>query len=134
MRNMSFAITTQQVMDEIKDVTRRNGWWNLKRGDLICAVKKGMGLKKGEKIERLKVLRVEYASDVILNTITPDDVRREGFAGQTPEWFIEMFCKSHKGITPMSWVNRIEFSYVDDLVRKAVASQQPLVFTETSGT
>ena len=47
-RNMSFALTTKQIEDETKDVTRRNGWWFLKPGDQIWAVEKCMGLKKGE--------------------------------------------------------------------------------------
>ena len=49
-RNMSFALTTKQIEDETKDVTRRNGWWFLKPGDQIWAVEKCMGLKKGEKV------------------------------------------------------------------------------------
>ncbi len=53
MRNMSFMLTTQQMQDRTKDVTRRVGWWFLKPGDVIMAVEKGMGLKKGEKIKRM---------------------------------------------------------------------------------
>ena len=52
-RNMSFAITTSQVRDRSKTVTRRLGWRFLKRGDVVCAVVKNMGLKKGEKVQRL---------------------------------------------------------------------------------
>jgi hypothetical protein len=49
-RNISFALTTAQFLDGSKDVTRRIGWKNLNAGDVLCAVKKGMGLKPGEKI------------------------------------------------------------------------------------
>lgn len=41
-RNMSFALTTDQVKDRVKTVTRRNGWWFLKPGDIVNAVKKGV--------------------------------------------------------------------------------------------
>ena len=44
MRNMSFFMTTKQFEDGSKDITRRFGWWNLKPGDRVKAVKKAMGL------------------------------------------------------------------------------------------
>jgi len=55
---MSFALTTAQILNREKRVTRRMGWLNLKPGDRIRAVKKAMGLKKGESIEELAVLKV----------------------------------------------------------------------------
>jgi len=45
MRNMSFAMTTNQILAQTKTVTRRFGWWNLKTGDVVQPVKKTMGLK-----------------------------------------------------------------------------------------
>jgi hypothetical protein len=116
MRNMSCAITTQQVIDEIKTETRRNGWWFLRADDLICLVKKGMGLKKGEKVERLKTVVVLSTFQQQLKLISPEEVRREGFPGKSPEWFIEMFCKSHKGCTPETVVNVIKWKYVKDII------------------
>lgn len=56
-RNMSFSITTDQVRNREKNVTRRNGWWFLKSGDIVNAVEKTMGLKKGEKIKRICQIR-----------------------------------------------------------------------------
>jgi len=50
VRNMSFAMTTKQVRNQTKTVTRRFGWWFLKAGDIVQPVEKAMGLKKGEKI------------------------------------------------------------------------------------
>lgn len=38
MRRMSFMLTRKQVLDQTKDVTRRNGWAFLKPGDLIQPV------------------------------------------------------------------------------------------------
>jgi len=35
-RNISFALTTQQVRNRTKTVTRRAGWLFLKAGDILC--------------------------------------------------------------------------------------------------
>jgi hypothetical protein len=53
MRNMSFSLTTPQVYAGTKTVTRRLGWRFAKAGQRVCAVEKGMGLKKGEKVKRI---------------------------------------------------------------------------------
>lgn len=108
-RNISFALTTHQFLAGSKDVTRRVGWKNLKAGDVLCAVKKGMGLKPGEKIERLGLIRVLSARPERLGDITTEDVRREGFPFWAPPKFIEFFCAGHKGCTHDSIVTRIEF-------------------------
>lgn len=50
MRNISFAMTTEQFRRGEKDVTRRFGWWFLKPGDQLRVVEKTIGLKKGEKM------------------------------------------------------------------------------------
>jgi len=42
MRNMSFALTTNQVLEQTKSVTRRFGWKFLKAGDLVQPVLKSM--------------------------------------------------------------------------------------------
>ena len=47
-RNISFSMTTPQFLDGSKDVTRRMGWNRLRASDTLRAVKKAMGLKKGE--------------------------------------------------------------------------------------
>lgn len=116
MRNMSFAITTQQARDKQKDVTRRLGWWNLKTGDRFQQVVKGMGLKKGEKVEKIHIVEVVSTRAELLCAITADDCRREGFPDKTPEQFISMFmehnadkCKKNGRLTT---VNRIEFKYL----------------------
>lgn len=51
---MSFALTTVQILDGSKDVTRRLGWEFLKVGDLLRPVRKCMGLRPGEKISVLR--------------------------------------------------------------------------------
>ena len=111
MRNMSFILTKQQIIDETKTVTRRCGWWFLERLELVCAVEKGMGLKKGEKIKRLKTIVILSTFPQSLKLITPKEVEREGFPGKSPEWFIDMFCSSHKKCFPETIVNRIHFKY-----------------------
>lgn len=114
MRNMSFMITTQQFKNRTKRVTRRVGWWFLKSGDLLCGVEKSQGLKRGEKIVKLGVIRVVSLSSERLDAITQEDVILEGFPEMTPAQFVDMFCKSHKGCTPETIINRIAYEYVEE--------------------
>lgn len=111
MRNMSFAMTTQQMRNDTKDITRRFGWWFLKPGDRVMAVEKTMGLKKGEKIN--KIYEIEIISTRIepLNSITKSDVIREGFPDWTPDQFINFLVKHYKA-DPAKPINRIEFKRV----------------------
>lgn len=112
-RNMSFALTTEQFKCRAKTVTRRLGWSFLREGDQVMGVVKGMGLKRGEKIERLGLIAITSTRREPLEAITDDDVVREGFPGMMPAEFVAMFCK-HNGCEPSTVVNRIVFSYVDD--------------------
>lgn len=57
-RNISFALTTEQIRNRTKTVTRRLGWKNLKVGQVLNACVKCMGLKPGEQIQRLGQIRV----------------------------------------------------------------------------
>lgn len=110
-RNMSFMLTTQQIKDRTKTVTRRIGWWFLKPGDVIWACEKCMGLKKGEKIKRLELIRVLSTTQECLISITKEDIIKEGFPDMSRDDFVLMFCehmKCHSGV----WVNRIEFEYI----------------------
>ena len=111
-RNISFAMTTDQVIARKKDITRRFGWHFLKAGDRLNGVKKAMGLKKGEKIERLCQIEVVSVRLEPLNAITQDDVIREGFPDWTPQDFIDFLVKHYK-CDPAKPVNRIEFKYID---------------------
>ncbi len=109
MRNMAFSITTCQMYDKTKDVTRRLGWWKLKAGDVVMAVEKGMGLKKGEKAVKIYPIEIISAYPEPLNHISAVEVVREGFPEFSTQDFIKMFMKSHKGCKPDTMVNRIEF-------------------------
>ena len=123
MRNMSFALTTAQIRNRSKTVTRRLGWEFLKPGDQIRAVAKCQGLKKGEKIEELAVLRVVDVRRESLRRLIDDldygfqEVEREGLVshpavGGSPTCFIDFFCASHRPCSPNWDVTRIEFEYV----------------------
>lgn len=113
MRNMSFAMTTQQIRDRSKTVTRRFGWWTLKPGTLVAAVEKGMSLKKGETVNRLAVIRIVSVRQEPLYTITPEDCAREGFPHMAPRDFTAMLVH-HYDVPSTAIVNRIEFEYVDE--------------------
>jgi hypothetical protein len=111
MRNMSFSMTTKQIRDRTKTVTRRFGWWFLKPGDYLCAVEKGQGLKKGEKIKRICKIEVVSVRREILWKMGQGDCAKEGFPQLTLGQFLAMFCKS-SGKPSDAIVNRIEFKYV----------------------
>jgi hypothetical protein len=108
-------MTTPQFLDGSKDVTRRMGWENLRAGDVLRAVEKCMGLKKGEKMKPLDMIRVVSARREILDEMTrnPDyglvECKREGFPEMVPSEFIEFFCKGHTGAFPKRTITRIEF-------------------------
>ena len=112
MRNMSFAFTTQQMRKRKKLVTRRLGWWFLKPGEIVCAVEKGQGLKKGEKVKRIRKIQIVETRPERLDLIDSWECELEGFKGTSPARFIQDFCKSHRGCRPDTIVNRIEFKFV----------------------
>ena len=123
MRNMSFALTTTQIRNREKTVTRRVGWQFLKPGDLIRAVEKCQGLKKGERVKPLAVLRITSVRRESLNRVAHDvaygfeEVAKEGFADHPrlrwPSEFVEFFVSTHR-CQRTDDVTRIEFSYSDE--------------------
>ena len=126
-RNMSFSLTTEQVRNRTKTVTRRLGWDFLKRGDVLNACVKCQGLSKGGKVERICQIRVVSVDSMPLNYLSRatvvlyqgpyittwqrDEVVREGFPELTPAEFVTMFC-AHMKCRPSTIVNRIEFEYI----------------------
>lgn len=110
--NMSFALTTDQIRNRAKTVTRRLGWWKLQPGDIITACVKVMGLKKGERVEKLVQIRVIDVRSEPLNAITKADCEKEGFPKWEPERFVEMFAEANK-CPHDATVNRIEFEYME---------------------
>lgn len=111
MRNMSFSLTTDQIRNRTKTVTRRLGWSFLKPGQLVCACVKCMGLKPDQKVDRLAILRVRSVTRPLLIDIDENDPEREGFPDMEPDEFIDMFCH-HMGCDMYDRVTRIEFDYV----------------------
>lgn len=111
MRRMSFSLTERPLLDGTKTVTRRLGWRWLRAGDELIAVRKCMGLRKGEKQEPLARIRVRSVRQERLDEITLDEVEREGFPDLTVTGFVTMFC-SHMKCRHYDWVTRIEFERV----------------------
>lgn len=116
-RNMSFALTTKQAREKTKTVTRRLGWWFLKPGDIVQQVERGMGLKKGEKIKRIHLIRIVSTRGEPLEAMFCNvgygllECQKEGFSDKNPEWFVRMFAR-HNKCRIGTEVNRIEFEYV----------------------
>lgn len=122
MRNMSFAMTTSQIMDGTKTVTRRAGWLQAKPGQQLRPVQKCMGLRPGEKLVVLRdPLTIVSVRREPLRAMLDDldygfrECELEGFGAhheyRWPSLFVSMFCATHKGCTPETIVTRIEFSY-----------------------
>ena len=110
-RNMSFMLTTKQIRNKTKTVTRRLGWKFLKPGDILNACVQCQGLKKGQKIEKICQIRVIDISTPFLWKLSGQDVNKEGFPGMTTGEFMQMFCNEMK-CGPWDIVTRIEFEYI----------------------
>lgn len=121
MRNISFALTTQQIRDRTKTVTRRRGtWWStvLKPGDVLCAVEKSQGIKRGGLVRlgtiRVVSVRTELLLEILadkLNGYDNEESAREGFPMMDGHQFVRMF-RRHMGGPPDQSVTRIEFEYI----------------------
>lgn len=122
MRNISFALTTAQIMDGTKTVTRRLGWLHAKPGQLLRPVRKCMGLRPGEKLDVLRdpIGIVSVRREPLRATLDDLDYgfrecALEGFGNhpdyQWPSAFVAFFCATHKGCTPETVITRIEFQY-----------------------
>ena len=122
MRNISFALTTTQIMEGTKTVTRRLGWLHAKPGQLLRPVRKCMGLRPGEKLDVLRdPIGIVSVRREPLRLMLDDvdyglrECELEGFGAHPvyrwPSAFVEFFCASHKGCTPETIVTRIEFEF-----------------------
>ena len=118
-RNMSFALTTEEIRNRTKTVTRRVGWGFLRPGDIVNACVKCMGLKSGEKVQRLAQIRIVRTRIEPLSRMIDQpeygasEAAKEGFPGWSGDQFVDMFMDH----VPASFdtdtlVNRIEFEYV----------------------
>lgn len=127
MRNISFALTTQQIRNQSKTVTRRIGWKFLTIGDLLQPIEKGQGIKKGEHVKKIgPPIRVTRVTRERLDRLISEpeygraEVAAEGFSTpryefperHTPTGFVSFFCSSH-GCQQWDEVTRVEFKYVE---------------------
>lgn len=115
---MSFMLTPDAILEQRKTVTRRLGWAKLQSGTLLQPVRKVMGLRKGEQIERLggpvivASVRREPLSAMLGAVYGPGELAKECVDVATPAEFVEFFCRTHKGCTPTTVVTRIQFDYL----------------------
>ncbi len=107
-QNMAFSMTIRQMCDGTKSVTRRLGFGYLKPGDIVCAVERNRGLKKGEGVKKIGLIEIQSVTRERLDQITQEDCAREGFPDMTPEQFIAMFRRA-SGCPSSQIVNRISF-------------------------
>jgi len=115
MRLISFSMTIPQFKARTKDVTRRLGWGNLRPGDVLMAVEKAQGLKKGEKVRKLGRIRVKSVSRESISLMMlygRHECRREGFPEKSPRQFVQFFCKAN-ACKPTRLITRIEYEYLD---------------------
>ena len=118
-RLMSFSLTSPQILDRSKTVTRRVGWSFLKAGDVVRAVEKTRGRKQGEPVRELALLRivnvrVEPLARLLADArYAEDELPREGFPCWSTAEFVDTFCRTHGLRTPDSEVTRIQFDYLD---------------------
>ena len=113
---MSFSLTTDQVLERRKWVTRRVGWWSLLQGTELRAVQKAMGLRKGERVRELAIIRVvDVRVERLDELVRPGaygarEMILEGFPGMDPQDFLNL--ASFEDHDPSVVVNRIQFEYV----------------------
>nr|VFK15039.1 MAG: Mu-like prophage protein gp16 [Candidatus Kentron sp. LPFa] len=107
-RNISCALTTQQVRDRTKTVTRRSGWRFVKAGDVLHLVEK----TRVTPLVTIATVRVIDARREPLSAITDEDVIREGFPQWTARQFIDFYRKTFH-VPEDEEVTRIEWAYLD---------------------
>lgn len=109
----------------VKTVTRRNGWANLKIGEVLNAVEKAQGLRKGEKVKRICQIRVKDVRRERLDRLTADldygfaEVIKEGFVEHPqvngfPSAFVDYYCNAN-ACKPGDTVTRVEFEFIDEV-------------------
>lgn len=124
-KNISFALTTKQIRDRTKTVTRRKNWWVdknnrplLRVGDVLNACVQCMGLQ-GKPLERMGQIRVTGLRRETLNLMAinegygKEEAAKEGFPNLTGSQFVEMYI-SHMGGHGGQLVTRIEFEYLEN--------------------
>ena len=142
MRNISFSLTTPQVIDQTKDITRRLGWKFLKVGDQLMACEKCQGIKKGGLVRlgsiTIKSIRYEPLSAMNSTTYGDEEARREGFPHLSGRAFVKNFCHA-MNCHPDTEITRVEFTYDNPINRTqsslitAHRSPQKILFLDFDG-
>lgn len=121
---MSCSMTIPAVRDRTKTVTRRHvdTWKNLKVGDRLTLIEKGMGLPKGAKQVQLADVVVTDVREEELGMVVFEKyaAAREGLPRLTVAEFMDMWARSH-GYTDVAAFGdvrripcrRIEWRYLD---------------------
>lgn len=116
--NISFSLTKPQFRNKTKTVTRRLGWKNVKPGQVLQGVEKQQGLKKGEHVRPMGMIRVKSVRReplrrlILQRSYGKREVIKEGFPNMTPEEFVRFFLATHKRVTLDTDLTRIEYEYL----------------------
>ena len=122
-RRMSCSMTIEAVRNHTKTVTRRHvdTWKDLKPGDQLTLIEKGMGLPKGARQVVLAEVQVVAVSVEAVGLIhgDPFGTADEGLFSMTPGDFVTFWLRAHgygdrvndprRGDTPC---RRIEWRYL----------------------
>lgn len=131
---MSVALTLDQVRARTKTVTRRHNdtWKNLKLGDRLTLIEKGMGLKKGETQRPVTDVEIVDVRIEPLHLLCDDaygwaEVAAEGFPDMPPADFVAMWLEAHgdphfvdQNAFMAYEVLRIEWRYLDDELAQSI--------------
>jgi hypothetical protein len=125
VRNISFFMTTQQIRDRSKTVTRRLGWAFLdgaRAGVQLQPIVKGQGIKPGGHVERIggPIVVVSARREPLRRMLDEPEYGQaecvaEGYPDLTPEQFVAKFIAGNaKRCTADTVVTRLEFTYLED--------------------
>lgn len=117
-RRMSCSMAVAQVRDRTKTVTRRHidTWRDLKPGDRLTLIEKGMGLPKGARQVVLAEVEVTDVRVEPIGMVDEHECAREGFPSMGPGGFVTFWLRSHgyKVLDSLTVCRRIEWRYLDD--------------------
>lgn len=121
---MSCSMTIPAVRARTKTVTRRHvdTWKDLKPGDRLTLIEKGMGLPKGAQQVKLAQVEIVDVRVETLGMVTFEKwaTKREGLPAMSAAEFIRFWCSGHGyPVLPfneamMIECRRIEWRYLDD--------------------
>jgi len=114
-RNMSFHFTRESFENRTQTVTRRQGWDDLKPGEILRAVNKIGGLKVGEKVKELGWIKIISVDNEPVYKISDKDCISEGREGHpelSSRQYIRQYCR-HNRCEPSDVSQRITFVHLD---------------------